>query len=197
MIYGLVIVGFLLIFVCGEWLWQHRTLSQEHARKFIHIICGVYTVLLPFVISYYAIAIIALGFTVLMIAMHNRTILKVITTANRTTFGTMLMPLGIAVTAWLFPQYFVFSTAIAILTFADSAAALFGRQGGKSAQGSLMFFLVSVAVLVVASLLHGSMVSAHVITIALIATLIERYSYYGLDNFSVPLSTAFLITVLL
>lgn len=104
----------------------------------------------------------------------------------------------------------LYSVPILILTFADSAAALIGKNYGKknlaklnedakSIEGSFMFFIVSFILTLVPLLLFTTVGREETLIISTIigfnVALIEMISHTGNDNLLIPLTTyAFLVT---
>jgi dolichol kinase len=87
-------------------------------------------------------------------------------------------------------------SGILVLAFSDPAASYFGQRWGRrpflggSVEGSLLFFMVTVAVLVPR---HGWAVA---LAVALPVTLLERRSWPLDDNFTVPVATAAIVVLL-
>ncbi|MFA7117699.1 MAG: hypothetical protein WC159_02890 [Sphaerochaetaceae bacterium] len=89
---------------------------------------------------------------------------------------------------------------VLVMGYGDSLAAIIGQKWGKdrlpwffhlkSYQGTIAMFLVS---LVVACLVLGNFAGA--LVVALVASVVEAITPYGLDNMSVPLLVAFIAGV--
>ncbi len=133
-------------------------------------------------------------------------ILPGINSVGRKSLGTFFYAVSIGVlVAWFWsinqPQYAVLG--ILVMTWGDGFAALIGQRFGKhtytvwgvkkSWEGSLTMclvsYIVSSSILVAVQGNHWStwLVS---LAIALVATSLEAFSLYGIDNLSVPLGSA-------
>lgn len=194
---AIVIFGFICIFVISEVLLRINLQAKESARKLTHMSSGIFTLFAPSLISYASIVWLAALFAVVLLLLQGNPLLSSITTAERRTYGTWLMPLGISAAAFLYPSNHLFLPAIAILTFADGLAGIVGRSSPKkTAEGSLAFFLVSFCILAVSlsAMRELSLLSLlQSILIALILTIIERLSRYGTDNLFLPIAAGALL----
>ena len=133
-------------------------------------------------------------------------ILPGINSVGRKSLGTFFYAVSIGVlVAWFWsinqPHYAVLG--ILVMTWGDGFAALIGQRFGKhsytvwgtkkSWEGSLTMFLVSY--IVSSSILlsvQGNNLPTWLVslTIALVATALEAFSLYGIDNLSVPIGSA-------
>lgn len=102
---------------------------------------------------------------------------------------------GIAVAVTFTPPPVAVS-GILVLAFSDPAASYFGRRWGTrpflggSVEGSVLFLLVTLAVLAPR---HGWAIA---LAVALPVTLLERRSWPLDDNFTVPVATAAIVALL-
>ena len=102
---------------------------------------------------------------------------------------------GIAVAVTFTPPSVAVS-GILVLALSDPAASYFGRRWGRrpflggSVEGSMLFLLVTIAVLAPR---HGWAVA---LAVALPVTLLERRSWPLDDNFTVPVASALLVALL-
>ncbi len=194
---AIVIFGFICIFVMSEVLLRMKLLVKESARKFTHIGSGIFTLFVPLLISYTSIVWLAGLFTVVLLLLQGNPLLSSITTAQRKTYGTWLMPLGISTAAFLYPSNSLFLPAIAVVTFADGLAGIVGRRSSKkTVKGSIVFFLVSFCILGISlyTMKELSVFSLlQSLLIALMLTIIERLSSYGTDNLFLPIATGALL----
>lgn len=194
----IVVIGFILVFSVGEVLFRFKVLTREHARKLIHVSSGIWTMCTPFFISFQEIFWIALGFSAFLAVLHGSNTFTSITKSQRKTFGVPLMPLGIALSAFIAPSDAIFNPAIAILTFADTAAGIIGKGTKKSAKGSSAFFIVTCIVLYVLPFVFQipNFSNGRVFFMAICLTLIEKYSPAGSDNFTIPVGASFLLLLI-
>lgn len=194
---AIVIFGFICIFVLSEVLLRMNLLAKESARRLTHIGSGIFTLFVPFLISYTSVVWLAGLFTLVLLLLQGNPLLSSITTAERRTYGTWLMPLGISAAAFLYPSNSLFLPAIAVVTFADGLAGIVGRKSPKkTTKRSFVFFLVSFCILGISLYAMRELSALSLLQsmlIALILTFIERLSSYGTDNFFLPIATGALL----
>lgn len=182
--------------------------DPELTRKIVHIGSGnVILLAWWFDISRQVIvsaAIIAAGIAIISYMVP---ILPSIESVGRRSFGTLFYAISIGVLATCFwqnnPQYTVIG--ILIMAWGDGMAAIIGQRFGrhfyqigtitKSWEGSLAMGVASftVAELVLLSV-EGSSWQIVLISVivAIVATILEAFSKFGIDNLSVPLSSGFI-----
>lgn len=190
---ALVIVSFLVLFSVCEYIYRVGYCSRLVARKVVHIVSGGLTIGATYIISFEQITLIAIGFAVVLLYVHNKPTLSSITTSDHGSFGSFLMPLGIAVCAMIFPTPGVFIPAIAVLTVADGMAGFF-TMGIKH---SLLFFALTLFVLQAFFSNQDITRGAQLLVIAAVVTIIEALSPKGSDNVTVPLVAALLVSSIL
>ena len=88
-----------------------------------------------------------------------------------------------------------------IMTFGDGFAGLIGKKfkskswifmrQKKSLLGTITMFLTSLTVMFGLSYFQKYNFNINILTIALISTILEQFSFFGIDNFIVPISAAF------
>ena len=184
--------AFVSVFALGEALFRAGVLGKEHARKFTHVAAGVLAMAAPRFVPYGVVVLLAVAFALALALLRGKRFLASITTSDRRTHGTWLMPVGIAFTAFFFPVDSLYVPAIGVLAFADAAAGIAGRgKNGKTSAGSAAFFAVSLAVL----LPSGTGVADAVLASAVLAVL-ERLCPRGTDNLALPLAAGALLRVL-
>lgn len=212
----LILGGLFLLIGAGEGvrLWRHW--SPEFSRKLVHISVGVliffaptlFTVPLPAVI-------LALVFIVAnAVAIRFRLFPGMHGTA-RATYGTVFYPLSFLILTLLFwfRAPYIISLAMLVLAFGDAAAAIVGESDPsprtyvltsdrKSLEGSWTMFAVSCLTLIAGTVhffpgMSFTYVLASSASAALVATAWEAISSRGLDNLTIPLSVAFVLSVFL
>jgi len=146
-------------------------------------------------------------FSAIALASHHTNILPMLNDVGRKTYGVFYYALSITVLVTLlwtdYPQHAVIG--VMVMSWGDGMAALIGKRFGKhifvhlgnkrSVEGSLAMFATSmIVVLCIFAIDHGIRPSdiSIAMPIAAIAALLEAYSPGGMDNISVPLSSAFL-----
>ena len=202
----------------GAWLllirlWQHFARPHpEWARKLLHIGVGMVGFGFPFVINArIPVWITCIVAALLMLALRlagplQRGLGAVLASVNRVSLGEFYFLLGLPALFTLAQGGALYGTALAILTFADAAAALVGTFYGrrrfthhpdaKSLEGSLAFFAVSfVACLIGLTQNHVGVPEAVLAALAVSAlmALLEALARDGLDNLLLPVCSYLLL----
>ena len=203
-----------LVLLCSVILvskYFSKHLTPEGARKIIHVTMGCVALSLPFIINY-RLTIVFLGIVaiilLLFLRIHKGLRLGVGTALlgiERKSLGDIYFVISIVIVFLLHKSTFEYIIPIAILTFADSVAALVGinygrynmaqhdQEAPKSREGSIMFFLVAFICALVPLQLMTEIGRAEVLLISaligIVATGIEVISRHGNDNLLLPLLT--------
>lgn len=196
----IVTIAYGLIFVVVELLAKKLHPPSEATRKLSHILAGVAAALLPFVLSFYEIALLGLVFVPAVFISMRRNMFRSVHGVKRDTRGEVYFPLAIAVCALLFPDQLAFMYGVLVIGISDALASLLGQRygrkkykvpsGKKTYVGSGVFFVVTV---LIGSTLILSFMDAPVwaailwsIVLAAILTLVEARAKKGMDNLLVP-----------
>ena len=162
-------------------------------RKLLHMLSALWVILMAY--GFESAAARALG-PVLFIFINA---LYAYRKEGRLDSGLVTFPVSLLIVSLLFSFGYVSAdTAISsmlVLGCGDGAAAVTGyflHKTGKSIEGSISMFLVSMVVL----LLFSSLALPWCILVSLAATVAERVTPYGLDNLTVPLTSALLMEVI-
>nr|WP_277879876.1 diacylglycerol/polyprenol kinase family protein [Leptolyngbya sp. FACHB-36] len=197
----------------AEWLYRNKAAGPEVARKVVHI--GAGNVIL-FAWWFQTPAWVGVGasvlFSVLTLLSYRLPILSSINGIGRKSLGTFFYAVSIGLlVAWFWslgsPHYAVLG--VLVMTWGDGLAALIGQRFGKhpyklwdmhkSWEGSLTMGLVS---FVVSSLILLAVQGVSwqtwliALSVAIVATGLEAFSKFGIDNLTVPLGSAALCFVL-
>jgi dolichol kinase len=203
-----VISGYLVIFAFSEHLYRSKKISQEAARKITHILSGSFTIFLPYLIPFDSISVIGIAFAILLFLMRGGVMLGSVCRSSRRTYGSWLMPLGIALTAYFFGNdRMIFQFAVGVVAFADSFAAIFGNSfssrvipffdSRRTIFGTSAFFLIAFLISVLGFIsLHASHYVVYALLGAVILALVEFVSIRGTDNITVMLVSAYLFSFL-
>lgn len=203
--YGLWLV---VVFAVAEFL-QAKRVDGEVVRKVIHI--GVGNIIL---LAWALEAPMRLGITFsglaagLALLSYRIQILKSMNSVGRKSFGTFFYAVSIGILLSLFwhsKEYAFAVSGILVMTWGDALAALIGQTWGshryhigsnsKSWEGSLTMWVVSSGVVAVVLgsvfgfsplLVLGSM------GVGMIATILEVFSWWGMDNLTVPIVSGLL-----
>ncbi len=182
--------------------------DPELTRKIVHIGSGNVILLAWWLdISSQVIVSAAIIAAAIAILSYIIPILPSIESVGRKSFGTLFYAISMGVLTACFwqnsPQYAVIG--ILIMAWGDGMAAIIGQRFGqhpyhigritKSWEGSLAMaaFSFGVSELVLLSVEGNSwQIFAVSLAVALIATVLEAFSKFGIDNLSVPLSSGFI-----
>ncbi len=200
-----------IILALGEGLRRGLHLSVEFTRKFVHIGVGMIAFLLVLLFHNWQWAILPpLAFIVINSISYRRQIFAGMETGERGHLGTIYFPISFAILIpllWSFPALLVAS--LMPMTWGDAFAAIVGKRWGvrrftvlgqtRSVEGSLAMFGFSliatwIALIVFAQPLGASLWLA--VLVAVIVTIVEAVSPFGIDNLTVPLVSALVLYLL-
>lgn len=210
-----------IILVLSEFLWRKKIIKGEKARKFIHILAGIWMALWPLYIPFDGIFILgAIALTLLLYSRFTR-LFHAIYAVNRKTYGEIFYAIAIMAVAFIAREPWVFTVSILFLAVADGGAAVVGRYWGqnnsyrvfgkktlhKSVAGTIAYIALAFACIGV-GLLYAkdssqqvSLDSAGLIVLLFIlpfgSALIENITPYGIDNIATPVFAALLLNSLL
>jgi uncharacterized protein (TIGR00297 family) len=201
--------------MAGEGARVVLRLSPEFTRKFVHVSVGLLIFWAPWIFTSAVPALVLAALFVVMNLIAVRLgLFKSIHGTTRSTYGTVYYPLAFLILILLFwrTQPMILSLAMIVLALADAAAAIVGEtvrrplvyalsSDKKSLQGTVAYVLTATAVLTVGIQLYPSDVHlsfSSSLVVAAVAALVgagwEALSSRGLDNLTVPLSTAFVLS---
>lgn len=196
-----------MVILIAAWFHFQTNVKPETVRKVVHIGTGniilwAWWLQIP---AWIGIGV-SIFFTILTLLSHRFFLLPGIESVGRKSWGTVFYAVSIGLLIAVFwsierPEFAVLG--ILIMTWGDGMAALIGQQIGvnhyhvwgvqKSWEGSLTMTLVSWVVGgVVLGSIHGWtwQVNFTAFTVALVATVLESFSKFGIDNLTVPLASA-------
>ena len=214
------VLAVLLGVMAGLRAWgSAQPVHAELSRKLMHISLGLLTASFPWLFDDVWPVLVLCSIIVLWLlglrylpALGSR-LGGVIHAVERRSLGELYFPISAAV-LFVVAQgdRLLYCVPILILTLADTAAALIGKQYGhwkyttpegtrKSAEGSVAFFMVAFFSVHVPLLLLTAVPRAETLLIGLIlgllVTLFEAIAWGGLDNVFIPLGSYFLLKQLL
>lgn len=188
-------------------LRRRGALGPEASRKAVHIGSGVVALPLPWLFAdvWPVLALCAASATALVVVRLRPALRDGVGAAlhavERTSWGEVLFPVSIgALFALAHGEPAMYVIPLAVLTFADAAAALVGTRVGlvrfrtaeaqKSVAGSLAFLAVTFGVTLAALLAFDVATVQRALLLAAISsvllTLLEAVSFRGLDNLLLP-----------
>jgi dolichol kinase len=207
-------IGFILLL--SEYLWRKKMVKGERARKFIHILAGVWIAFWPFYIPFDGIFI--LGCMALVFLLYSRFshVFGAIYAVKRRTYGEIFYAIAIIFSSYYGEEPWVFTISILLLALADGGAAVIGRLWGvnneylvfgkkclrKSVAGTVTYLILAYVSIFIGWILGGSFVmndntAIVFFVLPLSATFLENIAPYGLDNLLTPLFATILLNSLL
>lgn len=198
----LTLVSIFLILLLNEYLWRAKLLRGEAARKFMHILIGVWGAFWPFYMSWGEIRIIGLTAVGFILIMRLTPYFKSVFDVSRKTWGDVIGPGTIVLLTLFEPSVWVYTAAVLHIALADGFAAIAGTKYGKKNQyriigntkslvGTAVFWMISFGILAAGATF--SQVGLQGLTLPLLvwvsagAAYLENISPYGFDNFFVPM----------
>lgn len=191
----------------AEWLHRSKLASPEIVRKVVHIGAGNVVLLAWWlqIPAWVGVSASVLSGAIALLS-YWMPILPSINSVGRKSLGTFFYAISIGILIagfWTIGQPHYAALGILVMTWGDGLAALMGQRFGKhpytlwgmkkSWEGSLTMGLVSYAVsgLILLSV-QGNSWQTWVISlaVALVATGLEAFSKFGIDNLTVPLASA-------
>ncbi len=207
-------IALILVMLLAEMAYRWLKLDTEWTRKIAHVGSGIVALTYPkFIDNHWVVLALTLSFTFILYFSKKMGWFQSIFSIERKSYGELFF---VWTTWFLFlifqatgnPIYYYIPFAIVV--FADPAAALIGKSlplrtyeikgHQKSFGGSLSFFIVSLFIMVLffpASDFSGNFFTLFVVIMALILTLVEAFSFKGLDNLSIPIVALFLLKILM
>lgn len=195
----------------SEVLRRGLKLSVDLTRKFVHIAVGMIAFPLVLLFQAWQFAIIPpLAFIVVNSISYRRQIFSGMETGERGQLGTVYFPISFSILIpllWSQPALLVAS--LMPMTWGDAFAALIGQRFGarkftilgqtRSLEGTLAMFGFSLGAVFLTLLFFAQPIAPSFIVafiVALIASIVEAVSPFGIDNLTVPLSSAIVLVAL-
>jgi phytol kinase len=185
--------------------------SAERARKSVHVALGSVCLTLPWIVHSDVPVLLLAGiaaaglFAVRVVPALRGGAGQALHGVTRRSYGEFAFVLGIAATFVLaHGDVTSYVIPVAVLTFADAAAALIGTRfglhrftvvaGTKSVEGSIGFFVVAMLCVALPLELAGQPNALAIATIVSTAlTVIEASSWDGLDNLLIPIAGGLIV----
>ncbi len=201
----------LSVLLISESLWRSKKVKDETARKFVHMTVGAFVAFWPFFMSWPMIQVMSVAFLVVVILSRKFQFFRAIHSVARKTNGELWFAVVIGLLATFMQSEWIFWAAMMHLALADGFAAIIGTALGKKTRysvfgqtkslvGTLMFWVISVTVIVVLTILSPIefMIQPYllIVMLPLAVTLLENAAPNGADNVAVPLFVAFALNTL-
>jgi len=201
-----------IVILAAEILHRREGKDSETPRKIVHI--GVGNVILIAWWLKIPLSIIlqsSIAASLVCLLSYYLPMIYSLSGVGRKSLGSFFYCVSIGVLCWIFwdsyPYYAVLG--VLIMTWGDGLAAIIGKKFGqhkfqslgmnKSVEGSLTMLAVSfVIALLILSLVFGSIWQIWLISliVAIVSSILELFSRAGIDNFLVPLGSAYLAYML-
>ncbi len=199
----IITVSIILTLLVVNELW-HRTHKShnELSRKFIHITVGSFVSFWPYFMTWNQIRFMSLAFLVVIGISKYFNVFKAIHSVTRPTWGEVYFAIAVGAVTFITQTVWVYTAALLIMSLADGLAAIIGVKYGKrnsykilgqvkSVAGTATFITVSILILGYFNTYYSTDLSlALVVSLSLIAGMIENAGVYGLDNLLVPVLSA-------
>jgi phytol kinase len=202
----------------GEVLRRLAHRQLEFTRKFIHIGVGMWVVGTVFLFETWYLALIPPAtFVVINAISYWRGTFRAMESEERGNLGTIYFPIAFgAVIYYFWSQPVLMVAAMMPLTWGDAMAAITGRRYGhyhytvgkhtRSLEGSLAMLFwswitTSLALFVMPYLLDKPLINWMLALIyggavALVCTLVEAFSPWGIDNLTIPAAAVLVLSLL-
>jgi len=201
--FAIILIYIFSIFLISIVFKKFNQDRKEIFRKIIHIGLGPLILIAKFLEISQNSALIYTGIVSIMVLINYiYKIFPTIEDIERKSFGTFFYCLSLFILISLFWNKDPYSliTGFFIMTFGDGLAGLVGKSFNsknwiffkqkKSLFGTLTMFLTSLIVVCSTGYAQQNSFSLNYFTIAFIATVLEQLSFFGIDNFIVPISSA-------
>tara|TARA_B100000941_G_C28453678_1_gene526580 strand:+ start:192 stop:836 length:645 start_codon:yes stop_codon:yes gene_type:complete len=201
--FAVIFIYIFTIFVLSIIYKKFNPNNKEALRKIIHIGIGPLIPLAKYLEINQNSAIYCTGFITLLILINYKyKLFPTIEDVERKSFGTLFYCLSLFILIVFFwdkdPDSLI--AGFFIMTFGDGLAGLIGKnfdskswfflEQKKSYFGTMTMFFTSLIVVLGIGYFQQYNFNLNFLTIALIATLLEQFSIFGIDNFIVPISAA-------
>ena len=191
------------IFLISILFKKYNEGSREIVRKIIHIGVGPLIPIALFLKIDQNSALIFTGIVSLMVLInYTYKLFQTIEDVKRKSYGTIFYCLSLFILIWLFwvDDPYALMTGFFVMTFGDGLAGLVGKSFNskswiifkqkKSLLGTITMFLTSLIVVCLVGYAQQNNFNLNYIAIAFLATFLEQFSFLGIDNFIVPISSS-------
>ncbi len=206
---AILLAALLGVLAIGE-LWARLgSPSPEHSRKFVHLASAAACLLFPFLIeSPFVVGAMAVGMSLFFGFAGRIKLLQSLHKVERTSRGSEYYSIAIFMVFLLTADdLWIYFSSVLILGVADAFAALIGirygkirytvQNGQKSLEGSLAFFVIAGAAVLVTAPFFADLPWPNLLQIAfataVLLTCFEAISLDGADNLFVPVAAAVIL----
>ena len=184
--------------------------NKELLRKIIHIGIGPLILIAKFIeISQAFAAYFTLLVFCLIVINYVYRLFPIIEDVDRKSYGTLFYCLSLLILIIFFWDKDPYSlmAGFLIMTFGDGLAGLIGKNftskswlifnQRKSFIGTITMLLTSICVVILLGLFGEFSINSNFFLIAFIATILEQFSIFGIDNFTVPIISSLAFNLLI
>ena len=201
--FAFILIYIFFIFLISKIYKNFNPKNKEAIRKIIHIGIGPLVPFAKFLDIDKSFALCLTGVvSILTFINYQFKLIPTIEDIDRKSFGTLFYCLSLFVLIYLYwdkdPASLM--AGFFIMTFGDGLAGLVGKNyqsknwiffnQKKSLFGTMTMFFTSLIVLFGLCYFQQYPYNVNIITIAVISTVLEQLSIFGIDNFIVPISAA-------
>lgn len=187
--------------VITERYHKQKKINGETARKLVHIGVASFAATWPFYLNITEIEVLSLLFVAGVLVVRYSRLFGSIHDVERKTWGDILFPLGIGLSAVVASEPWIFSAAVLHMGLADGAAALVGTRykkahfykvlgQRKSIVGTASFLLISIMITATVVLTQqqalGHVAVPLLLWLPLLVTALENIAPSGTDNLIIP-----------
>ena len=199
------LAGLLALLVLTELLGKYKILKGEYLRKFFHVTAVSFIAFWPWLISWRAIQVLAVGMFIVMLGGRYVWPLRYHGRIRRVTYGDIFLALAILISSFIAHNKIFFAVAILEVALADGLAAVagisYGKQWGykvygytKTVIGTMVFWIITVEILTAGVLAAHSVFSYQdyfylLLLMPPVLTILENLAVLGVDNLIIPLVT--------
>lgn len=192
-----------VVLLCGvvmfELIARRTKISAVLIRKCIHVGMSVLTTIITLPFGYKVMVVVGLLFAVVFLVARRVYDFRSVRDRKAESWGEVFFPLGIAVATMFSVTQTIFTASLLVLAFADTAAFVVGKRfpqskkiiANRTIAGSGAGFVVTFTIVLLCG--FSGIIS---LAVAIGVTLCEVMSRKGFDNFSMPVATALLLTLL-
>jgi len=202
-IFLITLLSFSLLYTVLELMKRKTEISSNLTRKIAHIFSAIFVIFFYFILSRNEFILATAFFSFIFAISYLTKFFKSIHLENQKTIGEILYPISLVILGiFYFDNKFIMLSSIAIMGFSDGLSGLYNIKYKKNTiQGSFLFLIITVfAILSFYSIFYdipNTLMVIKIIIISIIISFIEYFSYYGTDNFTVPLSSALILSFFL
>ena len=202
------VLAFASVLSATELLGRRKILRPDDSRKVAHVGSALVALPMPWLLGWGSIVVLGVGFVVVLTVTDRAGVLPSVHGVDRTTWGEVFLPAGVALLAATSPSHAAWVYGILVMGLSDSIAGLTGQHLGrhhfrigpssKTVEGSLSFFAVTLVIGLALTIGDEGFDQVAVPLLgvglaALVLTAVEAVLPWGLDNLVLPVLAAALL----